>query len=177
MCFSNPIILGLSQSVVFLVVCFSSLTVGCDVPPYSKGYRAESAVLYSFSLWSGLCPEGQRFDHRNLLSNFVIQHHQFNALFYLHRHVCLFSLVSKTRITYQGLKVNFCLEVYKSPRVVPEVVFLFVWDLESCSPYHTLISSKFRNKKPTNSPLPLSLRSPSLSVFIDIFTTCEAGVP
>ena len=81
---------------------------------------------WSFSLWSGLCLEGQRFDRRCLLSNFVIRFS--NVILYLHRRVQLFGMVSKARIIHSALKVNFRLEVCKSPGVVtyiyvPRVVF------------------------------------------------------
>ena len=61
---NKPVILSFSQSAVFLAC---SLALECDLHPCLKGCRA-----WSFSLWPGLCLEGQRFDRRCLLSNFVI---------------------------------------------------------------------------------------------------------
>lgn len=50
MCFGDPVIFGLFQSVVFLAVCFSFLTGGWDVPPYPKGCKAQSQPCSLFLL-------------------------------------------------------------------------------------------------------------------------------
>lgn len=143
--------LCMSVTLLFLV----SLSVSClfilsdcgmwYAPLFKRMQGTELAMPHSSCIWSGLCLEGQRFDHRNFLSNFRIQLQQFNALFYLHRHVRLFGMVSKARIVHSGLKSNFSLEVCKSPGVViysyvPTVVFLFVWNLSVCPHTPQLVS-------------------------------------
>ena len=181
--------LCVSVTLLFLV----SLSVSClftlsdcgmwYAPLFERMQGTELAVPHSSCIWSGLCLEGQRFGRRNLLSNFRIQPQQFNALFYLHRHVRLFGMVSKARIVHSGLKSNFCLEVCKSPGVViysyvPTVVFLFVcFGFKCLSPYPISLFPNFRNQKSSDSPPSLSLRSPSLSIFTENFTTLEAGIP
>lgn len=147
--------LCMSVTLLFLV----SLSVSClfilsdcgmwYAPLFKRMQGTELAMPHSSCIWSGLCLEGQRFDRRNLLSSFRIQLQQFNALFYLHRHVRLFGMVSKARIVHSGLKSNFSLEVCKSPGVViysyvPTVVFLFVClfvlDLSVVPILHQLVS-------------------------------------
>lgn len=56
----------------FLFV-FPVLTVGCDA--FRRMQATGPASFHRPSLWSGPCLEGQRLDHRSLLSNFVIQHY------------------------------------------------------------------------------------------------------
>lgn len=57
----------------FLLFVFLVLTVGCDA--FRRMQATGPASFHRPSLWSGPCLEGQRLDHRSLLSNFVIQHH------------------------------------------------------------------------------------------------------
>ena len=78
-----------------------------------------------------VCLEGQRFDRRCLLSNFVIRFTNVIFHFIYTGMYSFFGMVSKARIIHSALKVNFSLEVCKSSGLViyiyvPRVVFLFV---------------------------------------------------